>query len=159
MFKLGTWLILGLIASAVVYQLIARIPTDALNVALGVACGVGASIPVSVGLLIALTRQRRQNDQNAEWQEPDPVPARMHYAPPPPRQPQRAAPSYTDAARALPPQPQIIVIAPPQGQFPPGQMPQNLYGGIPLSWLQGQPAPAEDGEQTVDARDWRIIGE
>jgi hypothetical protein len=60
---------------------------------------------------------------------------------------------------ALQQQPQIIVLAPPQGQFTQGQFPQNGYGAMPLQWLNQAYAMPQDTDQAIDARDWRIIGE
>lgn len=143
MSKLGIFLIGGLALGAVLYQLLERVPSDALNVALGVLCGIGASIPVSLGLLIALTRQRQQNGQ-PEWNDPEPEPVR--YAPQPiPRMPEQAAQAQQ--------QPQIIVIAPPQG----GQFPQGFQ--MPAQWTNGQYPFMHENSQAIDAREWRIIGE
>ncbi len=57
---LGLLLVLGLFA--VIASAAVRLSSEALNVLVGVLCGVGASIPVSVGLLIALTRERHRAD-------------------------------------------------------------------------------------------------
>ncbi len=137
-----------MIAAALVYQVVARVPTDALNVALGVACGVAATIPVTVGLALALLRQRHQAEHVSEWNDPEPTPG-IQFSQPMPRP--TAQPTFQ--------QPQIIVLA-PQGQTPlaSGQTPQNLYQLFP--WLTGAYDPAgEEPDQAVDARDWRIIGE
>ncbi len=150
MSKTGIILIGVFATAALVYQILERVPTDALNIALGVACGIGASIPVSLGLLIALTRQRQQDDWQIEWQgaSTERLPQRSP--------PQRYAPQQIQEAAQ--PQPQIIVIAPPQGQFAPGQFPQGFP--IPAQWLNQQAyAPMHENPNTVDAREWRIIGE
>jgi hypothetical protein len=150
MSKIGIFLTAGLVLSAVVYQVLGRIPSDALNVALGVMCGIGASIPVSLGLLIALTR-RRQAEAEMDWQDQEPSPAR--YIPQPVSHFREPAPRLEQ-----PQVPQIIVVAPPQGQFAPGQFPQ----GIPLqaTWGSQQPYPfMHEHANAVDAREWRIIGE
>lgn len=145
MSRTATLLTLGLIAATAVYQVLERVPADALTLALGVACGVGASIPVSIGLVLAISRQRRaayETEEDAEDEEPL-VP------------PSLPIPHRVPAPQA---QPQIIVIAPPQGQFPQGQFPQGFpYAGAHMMWGAGGLAP--DGSQTVDARDWRIIGD
>lgn len=146
MSKTGIFLILGLIAAVVAYQVLARVPSDALNVALGVACGIGASIPVSLGLLIALMRRRQQGDSQLDWQDAEPASARYPAHPLPQRIPQ---PELQ--------QPQIIVIAPPQGQFAPGQFPQGFP--MPAQWLNQQYPFMHENPEAVDARDWRIIGE
>lgn len=146
MSKTGIFLILGLVVAVVAYQVLARVPSDALNVALGVACGIGASIPVSFGLLIALMRRRPQNDAQPEWQDVGSAPARY--------------PAHAMAQRVPQPepqQPQIIVIAPPQGQFAPGQFPQGFP--MPAQWLNQQYPFMHENPEAVDARDWRIIGE
>lgn len=148
MFKSGTLLIIALFVAAIAYQVLERVPSDALTVALGVTCGIAASVPVTLGLLIVLLR-RRDADAQADWDDREPTPAR---AVPTPVQPRYAQP-------ALPP-PQIIVLAPNgQGQFTSGQFPQNLYGANQLPWLSGQYSDSPDSDSAVDARDWRIIGE
>ncbi len=147
MSKPGIFLIGGLVLAAVVYQILARVPSDALNVALGVMCGIAASIPVSLGLLIALTRQREQANVTAEVYDPEPEPARFVEQPMPLRIPQQSAQ-----------QPQIIVIAPPQGQFAQGQFPQGFQ--MPAQWLNQTQYPfMQEHANAVDAREWRIIGE
>lgn len=146
MSKTGILLIGGLIAAAFGYQILERVPSDALNVALGVACGVGASIPVLLGLIIALMRQREQNNVSAEWRDPEPEPERFVQRPTPQHVPQNASQ-----------QPQIIVIAPPQGQFGQGQFPQGF--SLPAQWMNQFYPSAQENIETVESRDWRIIGE
>jgi hypothetical protein len=145
MFKSGTLLILGIIAAGIVYQILERVPQDALTVALGVACGVGASIPVSVGLFIALMRNKNQAESYEMTSERAPVPVEQL----PQQMPQRVVPAQQ--------QPQIIVIAPPQGQFNAGQFPPGFLNAIP--WLGSQSGATPEGDESLDARDWRIIGE
>lgn len=150
MSKTSTFLIGGLVLAAIVYQILARVPSDALNVALGVLCGIGASIPVSLGLLIALTR-RRQPEDRGEWADPDSEPVR-HIQQPVQRLPQPALPFQQTQ------QPQIIVVAPPQGPYAPGQYPQGIP--FPTQWLNQQQYPfMQEHAGAIDARDWRIIGE
>jgi hypothetical protein len=151
MSKTAVFVIFGFVVAAVLYQVIERVPADALTVALGVACGVGASIPVMLGLLIALLRQRTPSPDMPEMSDPEPVPSRV---PAPPRLAPLQAPHSQ--------QPQIIVIAPPQGQympgqFAPGQLPQDLLRAMP--WLTPQYPDESATGPTIDARDWRIIGE
>lgn len=135
MTKIVALLVVGLFGSVMTYQVINRLPADALNVAVGVLCGITASIPVSLGLMIALLRRRDAGQPEADSLEAEPESITRA-----PRQPQP------------PQQPQIIVIAPPQGQFPQG----NGYG-VPLSNFGYPYAPASN--ETIEARDWRIIGE
>ncbi len=145
MSKTGIMLVGGLVISAVVYQFLQRVPADALNVALGVMCGIGASIPVSVGLLLALMRQRQRYETPQEWSDPEPA-----Y----PTQP--SLPQHIPQQPALP-QPQIIVLA-PQGNLAPGQFPQGMP--MPAQWLNQQAYPfMQEHANAVDAREWRIIGE
>ncbi len=146
MSKPGIFLIGGLVVAAFVYQILERIPSDALNVAFGVACGVGASIPVLLGLVVALLRQREQNNVLADWHDPEPEPARSVQRPTPQQVPQNASQ-----------QPQIIVIAPPQGQFGQGQFPQGFP--LPAQWMNQLYPSAQENLETVESRDWRIIGE
>jgi hypothetical protein len=155
MSKSAFLLVGGLILAVVAYQVLERVPTDAMNVALGVACGIGASIPVSLGLLIALTRRRQTNNAQVEWSDPEPEPVR--YAPPVQRIPQQAQAPQMQAHSANAPQPQIIVIAPPQGQFAQGQFPQGFP--FPAQWTNQQFVGMNEQADPIDSREWRIIGE
>lgn len=139
MTKIVTFSILALFAAVVAYQVIGRVPSETLSVAVGVLCGITASIPVSIGLVIALLRRRDATAPQVEWRDAEPEPD--YYPQPQRRQPQPA-----------PQQPQIIVIAPPQGQYPNG----GGYG-IPLSNF-GYPY-AQQSNETVEGRDWKIIGD
>lgn len=166
MSKTAFFLVGGLVLAGVVYQILARVPTDALNVALGVMCGIGASIPVSLGLLIALTRQRQQTMAQGEWSDPEPEPVRVIQQPAPRVAPAYAQPSLSTAdlyrrdMQNTPVQPQIIVLT-PQGQFAPlgaQQGAAQTFNGS-AQWAN-QPYPyMHEQVNTVDAREWRIIGE
>jgi hypothetical protein len=142
--KTGTWILIGIVLATVAYQIIERVPADTLSVALGVACGIGASVPVSVGLMMALLRQRQAPEAEVETREIEP--ARVRYPPTPP---------YL-AAPTAPPQPQIIVLS-PQGQFAPGQLAQSMP--FPAQWTNSQYPFLQEQPDAVDAREWRIIGE
>jgi len=142
--KNATLILFGLMGAGVVYQMIQRVPPEALTVALGVTCGLAASLPVALGLLIALTRNRQQVEPVEEWIDPEPTPVR--YLPPAPQRIPQQMPEQQ--------QPQIIVIAPPQGQFGQGQLPQ-----MPFTWNNGQYPFIVDNNQAMQERDWRIIGE
>lgn len=143
----------GLVLAVVAYQVLERVPSDALNVALGVACGIAASIPVSLGLLIALTRRHRQNEPQVEWVDPEPEPVQIIQQPSPHRIPQPAQ----IAPQPQMQQPQIIVVTPQgqviggQGQFPPGAQLVPQWNAAQYSFMHEQPG-------AVDAREWRIIG-
>lgn len=158
MSKTGFVLAGGLVLAVIAYQLIERVPSDALNVALGVACGIAASIPVSLGLLIALTRQRRQNEAQVEWADPEPEPVQIVQPPMPQRIPQPAqfAPQQLQ-------QPQIIVVTPQgqviggNGQFAPGQFPRSAP--MAPQWNAQQYPFMHEQPNAIDAREWRIIGE
>jgi hypothetical protein len=145
--KNATLILFGLIGAGVLYQVIERVPPEALTVALGVTCGLAASLPVALGLLIALTRNRQQADPVEEWVDTEPTPVR--YLPPAPQR----IPQQTQEQ-----QPQIIVIAPPQGQFGPGQLSQQLPQ-MPFTWNNAQYPFIVDSNQGMQERDWRIIGE
>lgn len=170
MSKLTFVMVGGLVLAAVVYQVLERVPSDSLNVALGVMCGIAASVPVSLGLLLALTRQRQQDQAEAEWLAPEPEAARIV----------RLANGHAsgmsndelDDRRQIPqripqnanaqPQPQIIVIAPPQGQFAQGQFAQGQFPqgfSFPAQWTPQQFPFMHEQANAVDAREWRIIGE
>ncbi len=84
-------------ATALVYIVGTRLSEQALNVLLGITCGIAASIPVSLGLLIALTRQRKARVET-EPEEPGQVSSPVPYAPRP----------------AQLPYPPVIVVAPSQ---------------------------------------------
>ena len=75
----------------------------------GVLCGIVATIPITVGLLIALTRERaRYLPDDDEYIDPAPAPAPYNvYRPAAPPQPPQ-----------MPQQPQIIVVSPPQSRLP-----------------------------------------
>lgn len=128
-------------AAVLAYQIGSRLSDEAVMTIAGVSCGILAGIPVSLGLLLALTRERAVYPQNdAVDPEPElaPVPYNVYRAPAP--QPQ------------LPPQqPQIILVAPPQSQFP-----QHLlaYQNYPPQSVPLLPAPAPMQERT-----FKIVGE
>ncbi|GIL15201.1 MAG: hypothetical protein BroJett039_03740 [Chloroflexota bacterium] len=143
--KTGTLLLVGIALAAIAYQIIERVPSDALNVALGVACGVGASIPVMLGLLLALWRERQSVDTDAAIVEPEPARLRA-----------QSLPASMPLPAAQPP-PQIIVLA-PQGQYAQGQLPQGFP--MPAQWLNQTQYPfMHEQPNAVDAREWRIIGD
>lgn len=123
--------LLGLFA--VVYSVSTRLTSEALNVIVGLLCGIGASIPVTIGLLLALTRERHSAAEYVDTSEDDHT--RYQPAPyAPPAQPQ-----------AYPP---IIVMAPPTGQLPnPYQLPPNA---LPPGYTMNEPPRT---------RDFKIIGE
>lgn len=163
MSKFGVFIIIGLVLGAIVQQVLARVPTDALNVAVGVIFGIAASIPVSLGLLIALTRERTRNPAPSDWNDDEPQPARIIQQPAsrPLPYPQTPRPA-NDFARGdvlpnqMPSQPQIIVLAAP-GQFPQGSVPSGFP--VPAQWANSPYPYMHEQANTVDARDWRIIGE
>ncbi len=142
--KIGSFILVGLVLATIVYQVMMRVPAETLSIALGVACGVAASIPVTVGLLIALLRERSTAETYVEERPAEPAPARMPYQPPQPIAPPAM------------PQPQIIVLS-PNGQFMPGQMPQNFQ--MPAQWQNMANPYMHEHSNAVDAREWRIIGE
>ncbi len=96
-------LILG--AAALAYAVGTRLSSETINILVGVLCGIAASVPVSLGLLIALTRERKPPaEEDVVSSYPD------QLSPYPPRAPQQ-------------PYPPVIVVAPPQSQLP------GPYGG------------------------------
>ncbi len=135
-------LVIGFIVGVGVlaYQVGSRLSDEAIMTLVGVLCGILASIPVSIGLLIALTRERSPvyDDDPAEtYFEPAP------HAYPVDRPPQPPAPP------PLPQTPQIIVVAPPQPQLPP-----NLAGfpNYLLPPTAALPTPMQE-------RNFKIVGE
>ncbi len=139
--KTGTVLVFMAFSLSLAYYVSNRLSADALNMAVGVVCGMGASIPVSLGLLLALTRKHNDEQSEGEVQNDfrDFNPAVAHTAPRP----------------AQPQQPQIIVIAPPQGQPYPGQA---AYG-YPMNGAMPYPYAQSMHEDVIDSRDWKIIGD
>ncbi len=141
--KTGTLIVVAITLATIGYHAVERVSADTLNVAFGVVCGIAASVPVTVGLMLALLRQRPTPDAPDETFEAEPPPARVAYRPAP----------QTLPTPPMPP-PQIIVLT-PQGQFAPGQLPPNF----PLSWNQTPTLFLHEHANAVDAREWRIIGE
>ncbi len=101
-------IILAGIAFAVTLAVIVgnKLSSEALAVAVGALCGIAASIPVSVGLVIAASRNWGHTEERPREIE-------REY---PQRQPQH-----------YPQQPQVIVVAPPQIQQPPYGYPNQPY--------------------------------
>lgn len=136
---------MGIVLATIAYQVMERVPADTLSVALGVACGVSASIPVTVGLMIAVWRQRSAAGTYAEITEPEPERPRSQSQP---------APHSLTLTQAQPPQ---IIVLSPNGQFAPGQLPQGFSWSPP--WTNTPNPFMHEHANAVDARDWRIIGE
>ena len=137
MWRIGIVLAFIVAAAVMAYQIGSRLSDEAIMTIVGVVCGITASIPVSIGLLIALTRERSTYVAE-EYVEPEPAPAPYHiYRPSPPPQPQMQ-------------QPQIIVVAPPQQQLPQSFSPYGNY--LPLSQMNALPAPMQE-------RNFKIVGE
>lgn len=133
----------GLLLAAIVgagvlaYQVGARLSDDAIMTIVGVLCGIVAMIPISLGLLVALTRERSRyvaayqpEPEPSVWIEPDPAP----YSSPVPALPMRSQPTY----------PQVLLVAPPQTSLPANYLPY-LQGNSAL------PPPIE--------RDFKIVGD
>lgn len=144
MWRTGFILAVIIAAAVMAYQIGSRLSDEAIMTIVGVSCGIAASIPVSVGLLIALTRERSPYAVE-EYIEPEPEPAPYNiYRPVMPQQPHMTGQSQ------VPQQPQIIVVAPPQQPLSQNYAP---YGNYLLS--PGQPAlPAPMQERT-----FRIVGD
>ncbi|MDL1896628.1 hypothetical protein FBQ82_10160 [Anaerolineae bacterium CFX7] len=139
--KTGTLIVVAITLATIGYHAIERVSAETLNIAFGVMCGVAASVPVTVGLMLALLRQRQTADASDETFETQAPPARESYRP---------------ASQTLPaPSPPQIIVLSPQGQFAPGQLPQNF----PLQWNQTPNPFLSEHANAVDAREWRIIGE
>lgn len=138
-----TGILLTCIAGAAVlaYQIGSRLSDEAVMTIAGVSCGILAGIPVSIGLLIALTRERAtspQNDYDADrGLAPDPY--NVYRAPAPQSQ--------------LPPQlPQIIVVAPPQSGLNQNPFPYQNY-------LPPQSVPLLPASAPMQERTFKIVGE
>lgn len=134
------------------YQIGARLSDEAIMTIVGLLCGILASIPVSIGLLVALTRERAAYSTKEYVDiEPDPEPSSYTiYRPPAPPQPQ--LPPHPTQTQALRPQllqpPQIIVVAPSQ------TVPQNYlpYQNYTPPQLNAPAAPMHE-------RTFKIVGE
>ena len=139
-----TGIILAVIAAALMlaYQIGSRLSDQAIMTIVGVACGIGASIPVSVGLLIALTRDRSAYAAE-EYIEPEPEPEPYNVYRPQPN-------PYPQMSNGQPQQPQIIVVAPPQQQMPQNYSPYGNYLQSPMN--NALPAPMQE-------RTFKIVGE
>ena len=136
LWRFGIFLTCIVGAGVLAYQIGARLSDEAIMTIAGVSCGILASIPVSIGLLIALTRDRAVDAPTDPVElEPDPAPAPYNvYRAPTPQQ------------QLLPQQPQIILVAPPQNQLPQNLLPYQSY--VPPAL----PAPMQE-------RTFKIVGE
>ncbi|HZQ06755.1 MAG TPA: hypothetical protein VFD70_09255 [Anaerolineae bacterium] len=119
------------------YQIGSRLTDEAVMTLVGVLCGIVATIPITIGLVIALTRHRAHYDAD-EYLEPypeDPAPS--------------AYPVYRPPMPTAPPQqqPQIIVVAPPQTPYLAPYAPYSNYL-LPAH----SSAPMEE-------RNFKIVGE
>ena len=141
--RTGIILVLTAFAVTLAYSIGTRMSTEAISVAVGVVFGMIASVPVSLGLLIALTRARERSCADEPAADSHPAPQPQYNTPRPP----------------MPQAPQIIVVAPPQGsnaQYNPAQ-PGYMYpypGATP--YVNYAPSQRED---VIEGRDWKIIGD
>lgn len=127
-------------AAVLAYQIGSRLSDEAVMTIAGVSCGILAGIPVSIGLLIALTRERAtfpQNDYNDIEPGTAPAPYNVYRAP---------------APQSQLPQPQIIVVAPPQS----GPA-QNLFPY--QNYLPPQSVPLLPASASMQERTFKIVGE
>lgn len=139
MWRIGIILAFITAAAVMAYQIGSRLSDEAIMTIAGVTCGILASIPVSIGLLIALTRERVP-PESGEYIDVEPEPAPASYPIYKPAPPQSPPPSQ---------QPQIIVVAPPQQQMPGSYSPYGNYLQPPMNAL---PAPMQE-------RNFKIVGE
>lgn len=131
--KMGLLIVLVVAGAGLTYTVAERMSEQTIDVVVGLLCGVGATIPISVGLLIALTRRRRvpadEQDQTPEFPS-----APAPYGGYSPRQPY----------------PPVIVITPQQGQMP------NPYGGL---LAPGQMPSSYGMNESPMTREFKIIGD
>lgn len=131
--KMGLIIVLVVAGAALTYTVTSRLSEQTLDVMMGLGCGVAASIPVSVGLLIALTRRRQEPAEEYE-QAPEYPSSPAPYGGYSPRQPY----------------PPVIVISPQQGQIP------NLYGGL---LPPGSLASGYNMHEPPMTRDFKVVGD
>lgn len=138
--RTGTVLAFIVAAAVLAYQIGSRLSDQAIMTIVGVLCGIVATIPITIGLLIALTRERAAYlPADDEYLDPVPAPASYNvYRPAAPTPP------------PLPQQPQIIVVAPPQSQLPPNLASYPNY----LLPPQTNSSPA-----SMQERNFKIVGE
>lgn len=151
MWRTGILLAFIVGAGVLAYQIGSRLSDEAIMTIAGVSCGILASVPVSLGLLIALTRERAAQPQYEVVEsevEPEPFTYEVYrpapVAPPPPQLPQV---SQTQAAAM----PQIIVVAPPQNGMAQNAFPYGNYFPPPPA-VPALPAPMQE-------RTFKIVGE
>lgn len=78
-----------------------RLSNDALAVVVGAVCGISATIPVTLGLVIAASRN---------WGREEPI----------------REIGYDYGAHRYAPQPPVVILAPPQAQLPYGYSPSQF---------------------------------
>jgi hypothetical protein len=115
--KTGLLLVLIVSGAVLVYTVTTRLSDQTLDVLVGLSCGIGAMIPVSAGLLIALTRRRREKPEQ-EGLEGDYLQQGGLHSSYNPRQPY----------------PPVIVVTPQQSPFP------HPFGGmLPPGYNMNEP--------------------
>lgn len=132
--KIGTTLGLVAFGAMLSYSLIDRLSADALNLVVGLACGVVASVPASLGLLIALNREKERGTKERQWDG-------SNYA------------SAFSPGTGRPSQ--VIVIPPPNGAF----IPSVSQSGYPAagSWPYASFVGGQVND-VIEDRDWRLVG-
>lgn len=118
MWRIGILIVLIVSAGVLSVEIGRRLSDEVVMTVVGVFCGILASIPVSIGLLMALTRERHPY---ADDPEPEQAPTAGSYyqvlTPDPPRLSPTASP-------------QSIVIVVPRGTTL-QQLDHDLPGGLP----------------------------
>ena len=114
------------------WQIGSKLSADAIGMGVGVLFGVMAGIPTAL-LLLASNRRRQQDD---DWQSQSRGRGQQHGMMPYGQYPQ---------------QPPVIVLA--------GGMAQPQQGYDPYGGRQGYAPALPDPRQTVDAREFRVVGE
>jgi hypothetical protein len=131
--RTGLLLVLMISGAVLIYTVTARLSEQTIDVVVGLLCGVVASVPVSVGLLIALTRRHRDRivEEEEAGGDPEPVAPYAGY-------------------QSRHPYPPVIVITPQQGQLPGPYAGLLPPGAMPFGYDMNEPPTA---------RDFKIIGE
>lgn len=122
-----------------------QLSSDAIGMAVGVLFGIMAGVPTAL-LVMASSRRREPEPENDERMARRKQQAQMH-------------PAYQGGYGHYP-QPPVIVLAAPGGQAPQGYgQPYGQGYGQGYGNLYQQPLRALNAPDTVDVRQFKVVGE